>query len=74
MTVAELIARLNEFPQDMLVLGRGYETGFDPIETVETVEVVKQKDPSWWDGEYDTPRNWDESTTKAVVLRKALLR
>ena len=40
MTVAELIAKLQEMPQDARVVVNGYEGGLDDLETVELIEIV----------------------------------
>lgn len=40
MTVADLIAKLGEFPQDMLVVVSGFdESGYDPLDTIEVVRI-----------------------------------
>lgn len=54
MIVSELIKELNKHPQDMIVLGRGYESGFNDIEGIRITTLVKC-DNSWYDGNYQYP-------------------
>lgn len=40
MTVAELIAKLQEMPQDARVVVDGYEGGYEDLSDVSTVDIV----------------------------------
>ncbi|WP_339806446.1 hypothetical protein [uncultured Marinobacter sp.] len=53
MTAEELIAQLQALPPETRVLVEGYETGFDDIVALETVEVARIAQPGDWEGEYD---------------------
>lgn len=67
MTVAELIAKLQSLDPSLLVLGMGYESGYDPINLVVVREVVH--DPGyWWDGMYRNYSDGDDKPIKALVL------
>lgn len=51
MIVSELIEKLDKLPKDMLVLGRGYESGYNDLDEVTTQTLVKC-DNAWYDGNY----------------------
>ena len=57
-------------PQDSLVLGRGYESGYDASEQVFRQSVAHCPGNSWYDGKYqDAP--YDEykyADTDAVII------
>lgn len=55
MFVAELIAKLLEFPQDLPVVVDGYEDGLDDIDTVELVDMGKDDN---WDSERNDKITW----------------
>ena len=77
MTVAELIAKLQEMPQEARVVVDGYEDGLNDIDTVELIEiVVGSKGPcsdlfgrhvQWWPPTVDR-RNDDRPHEPAVYL------
>ena len=54
MTVAELIQKLNEYPQDMRVLTLGYEGGYNDMDlkTEDIVFDVNSKD-TWYIGPHE---------------------
>lgn len=56
MIVSELIKTLTELPQDYIVLGRGYEDGYDAIEDVDVETLVKCAN-AWYDGEFQEPES-----------------
>lgn len=51
MIVSELIKEFEKLPQDMMVLGRGYESGYNEIENINTFNLLKCRS-EWWDGDY----------------------
>lgn len=55
MTAEELIAQLKTLPPETSILVEGYETGFDGIVGLETVEVARIAQPEDWEGEFDKP-------------------
>lgn len=67
MTKAELIEALAAFPDDTVVVVRGYESGFDDVCGVELVDVTHQPDRSDHDGYYQHMRN-DQGDAALKVL------
>jgi len=57
MTKKELIEKLSEYPDDMLILVDGYESGFDDVKDIYPIEaVLVQPEPeksSWFSGRYE---------------------
>jgi len=53
MKIAELIARLQQYPPEMEALVEGYETGFDDIHSIEIKSLARYTDAEEWDGEFD---------------------
>ncbi len=73
MTTAQLIARLQEYPPETLVLVDGYEDGFDDIDKIEVERVIlddKTRLGSNYSGKYETPIAHDAPAIAAVVLRR----
>lgn len=64
MTVAELIARLSEFPPDLPVIVNGTRNELANGQDAETVEILDQsrRHGDTWDVEYypDQPPFWDD--------------
>lgn len=60
MIVSELIKKLEELPQDKIVLGRGYEDGWDDLEKVTTETLVKCNNP-WYDGTYQDVKDYNKN-------------
>lgn len=52
MTAGQLIEILSKYPSDLPVLVEGYETGFDEIHKVQTIEAEVNQDAEDWDGQY----------------------
>jgi hypothetical protein len=53
--VREVIEALSKFDPEMLVVGRGYEGGYDDV-SVHVENIVDEQGPNkeaWWDGRYD---------------------
>lgn len=71
MIVKELIEFLSTKPQDMLILQRGYESGWNDISGAE-IELVEHKpDGAWYDGEYQDvwyPEDPEIKSIEAVVI------
>ena len=73
MTVAELIQKLNEYPQDMRVLTLGYEGGYNDIglNIDDIVFDVNSKD-TWYYGPHETVRYTDADTsTKCLIIGRS---
>ena len=72
MTVGELISALQNFDKDIVILGRGYEDGYDDIEP-SLVKLVCEKEGSWYNGKYDeyepnSSYNWVGKPFRAITL------
>jgi len=52
MIVEELINKLKEFPSNMRVLGRGYESGWEDLSEIKKSKVYHYPDNSWFEGKY----------------------
>lgn len=59
MTVAELIARLSEFPAESRVIVNGYEGGYEDVVTAEELPIVLNVNKENYYGPHDdvTSRN-----------------
>lgn len=67
MTVAELIAKLQEMPHDAPVVVRGYESGFDAASTVSLTSIVQAGQyGSYVDGAWQ-PADWHDAPDDAVA-------
>lgn len=65
-TVKDLQALLADLPPDAIVVVDGYETGFDPLDTVELVAVVEGQHDKYYEGLYMPVKEGGE---QAVLLR-----
>jgi hypothetical protein len=71
MTADELIKQLQKLPPETPVRVEGYETGFDDIVELKSVDVFWFRKAAEWDGEYQTPDNFTGSgsrTSPAAAL------
>jgi hypothetical protein len=68
MTVGELIKALKQFPEEMIVVTNGYESGYEEILYPETIEVRHEPENCYWDGEYQVPENAVPGTLKVVAV------
>lgn len=80
MTVADLIAKLSELDPSLRVVVNGYESGFDVVNTIRTINVQPFQPPqpgafSEWQSE--EPMEWDgeleqcESGEQVVLLPRS---
>ena len=68
MLCSTLISKLQELPQDAIVLTRGYENGYDSINEL-TVRTVGLTDANWYDGEYNDDSHYaKEKNITAITL------
>ena len=72
MTVKELIGLLTKMPADALVVGRGYESGYDDV-GVNVCVIYDRQGPgeksSWWAGRYDDAEYEEHRGIEAVVIQ-----
>jgi len=72
MTVKELIGFLSKMPADALVVGRGYESGYDDV-GVSVCAIYDRQGPgekeSWWAGRYDDAEDESHRLIEAVVIQ-----
>lgn len=72
MTVAELIEKLSTFHPDLIVVGRGYEDGYDDIGGVRQAnlsDVQGEGEKSmWWTGRYDDADYYTEHPQVHAVV------
>lgn len=52
MTAGELIKRLAGFPAGREVVVHGVEEGWDPVDAVREIALVREFDPEWYVGQY----------------------
>ena len=66
MTLDELIEKLTQMRDeeggDTIVVVRGYESGYDRVDDVDTLDVYDSRaeggHEKWWDGRYDESAFW----------------
>ena len=68
MKVRELIEALKKFPEDMIVLTNGYESGFEEIRCPKIIEVKHESQKPYYDGEYQSEEENADNSIKAVVI------
>jgi len=67
MTVGELIAKLQEFDQDMMVIVDGYEGGVDELRHVQTASIaLGYNAESWYYGDHEIVYNTQGEKTKII--------
>lgn len=66
MTIAELIAQLNQFNPNLRVVVRGYEDGWQMVKNCEIIHVVNDPHVAWYSGDYQRPYD-EEDESEAVV-------
>lgn len=54
MTVKELIEQLQTLDQDSRVFVRGYEAGYDDINSIKTTQIVLNVNSVWYYGKHNT--------------------
>jgi len=67
MTVAELIEKLKEYPQDLRVVVRGYEGGINDVSHFKELEILLDYNDAWYYGKHEEAFSWTEDTTHEKV-------
>ncbi|MBN2103052.1 hypothetical protein JW835_03330 [bacterium] len=70
MKVAELIQKLQTFPQDAELMILSYEDGFDPVTECRKITVKPSSTTDWYYGLYDE----SEQGTPAVLIASKFTR
>ena len=65
MTVQELIAELEKYPQHQRVVVPGYEDVFEDIDSLQKLKLKSFEPAAWYYGRYD---NADEGGEPAILL------
>lgn len=65
MTVADIIQKLNQLPQDALVLVDGYEGGLDAVIDTKVIHILYDEKKEWYYGPYEDSEN---STQVGIYL------
>lgn len=69
-TVSELIAVLQQFPQDLAVVVSGYESGYENLLTPQKAKLENKPENGYWDGEFQTTEHDVKEIMEAVILRR----
>lgn len=67
MTVAELIEKLKEYPQDLRVVVHGYEGGVNDVSHFKELEILLDYYDAWYYGKHEEVRSWSKDTTHEKV-------
>ena len=67
MTVAELIEKLKEYPQDLRVVVRGYEGGVNDVSDFKEFEILLDYYDACYYGKHEEVFSWTEDTTHEKV-------
>jgi len=53
MNVGQLIEQLKNYPPDLRVVSRGYEGGYDDIDSFEQLKIVLDYNDEWYYGKHE---------------------
>ena len=53
MNVGQLIEQLKNYPQDLRVVVRGYEGGYNDVDTFENLKLVLDYHSAWYYGKHE---------------------
>lgn len=68
MNVRELIEQLQQLDPDLLVLGRGYEDGYDAATEVKVMNLTHEPENPYWSGKYQDPWRDDDGRERKPYL------
>ncbi len=71
-TVGELMAILQEFPQNMPVIVSGYENGYENFNKPVVKKIEHLAKNKYWDGEFQIDENSDDNSIDALILKRVL--
>jgi hypothetical protein len=69
-TVKKLREILKQFPDDMIVVTDGYETGYEKILLPEIITVRREADNMYYDGEYQVAEEDDRETIEVLIISR----
>lgn len=53
LNVGQLIAKLQQYPDNLPVVVQSYEDGYDPITDIKKLNVIETPDRAWYVGVYE---------------------
>ncbi len=68
MNVDQLIKRLQMYPPDLRVVVRGYEGGYNDVDTFEKIKIVLDYHSAWYYGKHEDASNIYNEETKASAV------
>jgi hypothetical protein len=66
MNVDQLIKRLQMYPPDLRVVVRGYEGGYNDVDTFENLKIVLDYHSEWYYGKHELTYTNNSKTHKIV--------
>ena len=72
MTVSQLIEQLKNYPPDLRVVSRGYEGGYNDVDTFENLKIVLDHNEEWYYGKHEDAsfiRNEEAKANAVDALR-----
>jgi hypothetical protein len=71
-TVGQLVEILKTLPQDLPVLTRGYESGFENFYHPSIIKVKHEPENMYYDGEFQVAEGDDVGTFDVVAFRRVV--
>jgi hypothetical protein len=68
MNVKELIEVLSQYPEDTMVVVRGYEGGYDESKYTTEILLRLNANNAWYYGDHEEADKYTENPVKAVVI------
>ncbi len=73
MKIKELIEQLKKYDPEMLVVARGYESGWDDINIIKEAILIEEENNPWYQGKYsyfEEKEDNPDNAIKAITLSK----
>ena len=71
MKIKELIEQLKKYDPEMLVVVKGYESGWDDIKKIKEQILIEWENDSWYEGKYsyfEEKEDNPDNAIKAITL------
>ena len=68
MNVDQLIKRLQMYPPDLRVVVRGYEGGYNDVDTFENIKILLDYHSAWYYGKHEDASFIQNEETKANAV------